>query len=367
MDVFLQLEDVWALDQTLDYTPFGDIDITEARCGLPGISTKSETLADTPMEGLLELCSSPSEGSFGAEWMEQADFVFPDHTSILGLDEDFSFKPSSTVPPTTTTNGPGPVAECKEEFESLGHVFADEFLHNLHKESSLKLDTPPSPPLSPEEQVAPEIVLDADANHSALQVLNSGTIEFIQSPLSPDDVENVLSSAGSLSTSPSPTPTPSPSPSSPSTVDTSILYTDNSSWSFSSSELYKVVENTDKSRPTPYSRPHKASKSSKSKGRKQTASISPDPSELELELMSKKDRKKLQNKNAAIRYRMKKKQETDEKRTEVQDLEAINVELRQKCDELEREVQCMTGLINEVRKARGQPPLTRNFLSGHSK
>lgn len=384
MDGFLQLGGGLVLDQPFDFTHLDDIDAQEAQVGLPGIGIKPETLADTPMDGLLELCNSPTGGSFGADWMEQEDFVFPDQSSILSLpftlDEDLGFNTASFTPSDTTP--PNPARE-KEELENLGHVFADEFLHSLNKESMLKLDTPPTTPPSPQDQVAPEIVLDVEAHDSsALQLLSSGNIEFLQSPLSSDDVDVVLSTS-SLSMSPalsiSPAPTPSPpsptltvspapaSPSTPTTVDTSVLSVDKSSWSFSSSELYKVVENTEKTRPTPYSRPQKASKN-KSKGRKQTASISPNPSELELELMSKKDRKKLQNKNAAIRYRQKKKVESDQKRSEVDDLVAINVNLREKCDELEREVKCMRDLINDIRKAKGQPLMSfSNLSSGHSK
>ncbi|XP_076459192.1 uncharacterized protein LOC143292618 [Babylonia areolata] len=360
LDMLLQSEGGWTLDQP-DYFLLGDIDMIEAPDGLPGISTKSETLADT-LEGL----SSPVEGSLGTDWMEQ-DFTFPVDFPLLPLhlDDEIVKLPSTDTLTTTTTAGSSPVEECTDELGSLNHVFADEFLHSLNKEPLLKLDTPPSSPPSPHDQVTPQIVLDADAENSpALQVLESGNIQFLQSPLSPDDVESVLSSASSQSSSPAPTPSPSPS----STVDTSILLTDGS-WSFSSTDLYKVVENTDKSRPTPYSRSQKTPKSSKSKGRKQTASISPNPTELELELMSKKDRKKLQNKNAAIRYRMKKKKETDEKRSEVDELEAINDDLREKCDELQREVKCMKDLINDIRKARGQPPLalSQHSLLGHSK
>ncbi|KAL8585022.1 hypothetical protein ACOMHN_043658 [Nucella lapillus] len=361
------LGDVWALDQSLDFTHLDDIDTIKAQKGLPGNSFKSETLADTPMpmEGLMELCDSPTEGSFGEDWMEQVDFVFPDGSSILSLpllDEDLGLNIAISTPFTTTAT-PNPAGDCKEEVGSPGHVFADEFLHSLHEELAVKLDTPPITLPSPQDQVAPEIILDAEVHDSStLQMLNSSNIEFLQSPLSPDDVEVLLSSASSLSTSPapvtSPSPTPSPtqSPSSPTTVDTSVLM-DNGSLSLNSSDLYKVVENTEKTRPTPYSRPQKATKS-KSKGRKQTASIGPDPTELELEFMSKKDRKKLQNKNAAIRYRQKKKVESDHQRSEVEELESINDDLRTKCNNLEREVKCMRDLINDIRKARDQPPMS---------
>lgn len=360
-DIYFPSGDGWNLDQLFDFFPSDDVDMTRAHDGLPGISIKSETLAVTPV-GLEALCSSPTEGSLGLEWMEQ-DFDF-NYASILSLDDNLPCKsPSSSLLPTTTTASfsISPVAELKE-LESAHPEFADKFLHTLQTESSLKPEIPFSPSSyqdkTPEVHVTPEIVLDADhADTPALQVLEGGKVEFLQCPLSPDDVESLLSSASSLATSPD--PTPSPAPSSPATADTSILNSDNGSWSFNSSDLYKVVENTDKSRPTtPYSRTAKSSKGGKSKGRKQTASISPTPTELELELMSKKDRKKLQNKNAAIRYRMKKKQESEVKKTEVEELEDVNRSLLEKCDELQREVKCMKDLINEIRKARGQPPLS---------
>lgn len=350
--------EVWALDQAFDFSPFDDLTgVTEVQDGLPEFSIKSETLMDTQMDGLLDICPVSNEGFLGSEWMEESDLIqllgvsLPDDSSYMSpalqLD-DLSFSIPATAPLTTTTTSPAMAGEVKQEMGAQGHVFADEFLQSLHKEPVLKEDSPPSSPSSSLDQVAPEIVFDTETGSPP--DLLEGSVEFLHSPLSPGDVESVLSSSAcSLSAS------PSPSPSSPSTIDSSSLYSDSSSLSYTSTELFKVVANLDK---TPYSRPPKSPKSVKSKGRKQTASIGPNLSHLEMELLSKKDRKKLQNKNAAIRYRQKKKVESDQQKTEVEELESINVSLREKCEELQREVKCMKDLINDIRKARGLAALS---------
>ena len=287
------------------------------------------------------------------EWMEQPNLLqlldvpvyndSPAAEPALHEGEDFVFSmPSLDV--------------VKPEPDTQEPVSVDEFLKNLLKapqdqptQGNTEVATSPAPS-SPEAQVAPEISFTEEDAPSLEAVLEC---QFLQSPLSPDDVESVLSSA----CSPLPS-TPLPSSPSSSTVDTTCLYSDDGSLSLSSSDLYKVVENREKTRGTPYSRPQKSPKASgKSKGRKQTASISPSPSELELEMMSKKDRKKLQNKNAAIRYRMKKKVESDQKKVEVDDLESTNSELHDKVEELTREIKYMKDLINDVRKAQGLPSL----------
>jgi len=344
MEEFMQLGDVWA--QTFDVSHFDDLKVTEAKDGLNGFSFKPKPQVDVQVDLLEDLLDSPVGGYLGLEWMEQPTVSqylpvpVADDGPVIGesitdlLDDNLSFDTATLV------------LEDKKPEQSTASV---EFLQNLIQQQEemmglvkVKVESPvSSAPSSPEAQVAPEIDFSVTGTVALEDVFDSANVEFIQAPLSPEDVESLLSSSPS-----------------PSTIDTSSLYSEDGSLICNSSDLYEVVSNDGQtSRGSPYSRPRSTSKSTKSKGRKQTASISPDPSELELELMSKKDRKKLQNKNAAIRYRMKKKAESDHKRSEEDVLEQINSELKEKVEELAREVGYMKGLIRDVRKARGLPAL----------
>lgn len=67
----------------------------------------------------------------------------------------------------------------------------------------------------------------------------------------------------------------------------------------------------------------------------------------------KKLRKKEQNKNAATRYRIKKKQEVEESKFEEQRLADYNRELRSKLDDISREVKCLKSLMRDVYRKKG--------------
>lgn len=295
-------------------------------------------------------------GNFrGMEWMEQSNLMqslevpAPDdgfgitEPIPLLLDDDFFNTPALSF------NTPVLAVE-EEEKAPEPKVVAAPLLQSLLQHQTADLlelvrikSPPPSVPSSPEAQVAPEIDFTAKEVPILDEVVGAGKVECFQEPLSPDEIESIISSAAS---------------SPPSTVDTSSLYGEDGSLGCSASDLFEVVSNVkQKARSTPYSRPRTSSKGTKSKGRKKTASISPNPSELELELMSKKDRKKLQNKNAAIRYRMKKKVESDLQKAEEDQLESVNKDLKDKVEQLQREIKYMKDLIHEVRQARGLPPL----------
>jgi len=95
-------------------------------------------------------------------------------------------------------------------------------------------------------------------------------------------------------------------------------------------------------RPKPYSRPAETVPtpgSSRSTGRRT--------------LSDRKERKKLQNKNAATRYRQKKKEENNLIDSEIQQLERKNRELREKEDQMKREIEYLKRLMSDVYKARG--------------
>lgn len=357
MEEFMDLADVWCDDQTFDVNHFDDLDVTEAKDGLCYDSVKSKPRVDL----LHSLIDTPVGGYLGLDWMEQSNLMqylqtpavddglvttglqddgLPIHVSALAVEEETEPQDSSAAFLQSLLQEQEHLMALplvKDEPSDIPLATVDH-----HTVESLVVESPVSTaPSSPEAEVVPEI--DFSITLDLEDVLVGEKVEFVQAPLSQDDVESLLSSA-------------SQSPSS-STVDTSSLYSDDCSLIYTSN-LYEVLSNEKKkSRPTPYSKPRSTSKNTKSKGRKQTASISPNPSELELELMSKKDRKKLQNKNAAIRYRLKKKEESSIKRTVEEELETINQSLVEKVEELNREIKYMKGLISDVRKARGLPPL----------
>lgn len=67
-------------------------------------------------------------------------------------------------------------------------------------------------------------------------------------------------------------------------------------------------------------------------------------------LTERRQRKKEQNKTAALRYRQKKRDEKGHTNTEVEDLEQKNSELRARADELTREINYLKGLLDEIRQ-----------------
>ncbi|XP_041425392.1 cyclic AMP-dependent transcription factor ATF-5-like [Xenopus laevis] len=89
-------------------------------------------------------------------------------------------------------------------------------------------------------------------------------------------------------------------------------------------------------RPTPYDRP--------------TSSCSALPHQKR----DRKQKKRDQNKTAALRYRQRKRAEYDALDEECQSLEVRNRELKEKSDSIEREIQYVKDLLIEVYKARSQ-------------
>merc|ERR1711884_263909 len=67
----------------------------------------------------------------------------------------------------------------------------------------------------------------------------------------------------------------------------------------------------------------------------------------------RKMRKKQQNKDAATRYRQKKKVEQSIVDRECEELEAKNVKLHDKVDSMTKEIQYLKDLLREVYKAKG--------------
>jgi len=135
----------------------------------------------------------------------------------------------------------------------------------------------------------------------------------------------------------------------PSSPETSTVIT-------SSPELYKVIcSTTHESKNVSSRSSSKTSAVTKkvSKVGSKRKPAEPVPEHIIQGKVNKKDRKKLQNKNAAIRYRMKKREEAQSIMGEEQELEAVNLELKTKVDDLEREIRYMKNLMGDIIKAKG--------------
>ncbi|ESO89067.1 hypothetical protein LOTGIDRAFT_228997 [Lottia gigantea] len=296
-----------------------------------------------------DVLEAPSIDPFAESWMEQ--------TSLSQMLEELTGMAMETMPVPVA-----PVIEEKVEVAAdvdcsvltdfgLGQ---DEFeLLQQLVEKATEMDSNSSYiPLSEQTtdnipgestiQVAPVISLDDSGIGSMDSFLDHTTTvdtadmdDNTLSQSSISDVESILSS----------------SPSSPSS---SISSSDCST----NSELYKLMtqpchKRYSTPRSSPYSSPSTSNKKSKAK------SVLTDSDSLESQFLSKKERKKLQNKNAAIRYRQKKKAEADDIKLEEDQLQDKNDKLQDKVDELQREIAYMKNLMTEVYKARGSVKLTK--------
>ena len=87
------------------------------------------------------------------------------------------------------------------------------------------------------------------------------------------------------------------------------------------------------------------------KGRKRTSKIVAPYSKSKKNNVDKKERKKQQNKEAATRYREKKRHEGEEADKEFNELEMRNRELKDKVENISREINYLKNLLADVRKA----------------
>jgi len=222
--------------------------------------------------------------------------------------------------------------ECKSFQEVDSIVNSVTTLNTILGPAEPIAEAPPTPPEavvvadSIEELLAQvEGLDDSGFVHKSLDI--SAEYVDLTPPLSPEDVESILSSG----------------PNSPflldtTTIDTSVL----SPASDTSSEDDEVfVQN--RNRASPYSKDpdYTVTPRVKSQSSKKTKTL------------DKKLRKKEQNKTAALRYRVKKREEADTIQSEVDGLESRNGELKGKVEELEREIKYMKELMREVYMAKG--------------
>ena len=156
--------------------------------------------------------------------------------------------------------------------------------------------------------------LEAIENNLNVDVDSHDWISPVFSPMSPDDIDSLLSSG----------------PSSPSlsmegsTVDVAQML---DSFEESSSDT-DYIPPTKKSRPSPYEKPARS-------------------------MTERKSRKKQQNKDAATRYRQKKKVEATGVYSECETLEKRNTELKEKVDQMTKEIKYLKDLMADVFKRKG--------------
>lgn len=204
---------------------------------------------------------------------------------------------------------------------------------------------------------------------------------FMKSPLSSEDVDSILdttslSDYGDINLSPLSSPLPSPalasedSPVSISLPSSTLLAAINESDGIQASS--SVVDlplgyAATGEEPSESSSPHllvsvsgkeKRTKSYRTKKTpyswdKGTESI-PSPIDIldQPQPLSKKEKKKLQNKNAATRYRQKMKEEIELRKQEEDELLEENIRLKQKVTEIQREIQYLKNLQAEINKVR---------------
>jgi len=110
----------------------------------------------------------------------------------------------------------------------------------------------------------------------------------------------------------------------------------------SSDSEWMPCEEPKKARAKPYSRPN---------DKVEISNVTPKVKRFDPK--TKKERKKLQNKNAATRYRQKKKSEADVTASELDDLTSRNTELKRKVEEMEHEIQYMKGILTDIYKVKG--------------
>ncbi|KAL3877904.1 hypothetical protein ACJMK2_035546 [Sinanodonta woodiana] len=158
-------------------------------------------------------------------------------------------------------------------------------------------------------------VLDSSAVESG-----SDGVSILVSPLSPEDVDSLLSSSP---------------PSSPS----DFLRTEDSSCNDEYMEM-----DTDSVVSPASSFECKVSKSKKSRH---------EPYCTEYVQVGRKEKKKVQNKNAATRYRLKKRAEKQALQSDESILVEKNKDLKEKVESLQREISYMKDLMAEIYKAKG--------------
>ncbi|OWF38986.1 cyclic AMP-dependent transcription factor ATF-4-like [Mizuhopecten yessoensis] len=312
----------------------GDDDIYGLGTLFPG-DTLSPAKGLQPTSGLLDEFLAPSpEDPLGEEWMENSAFDLEHAFGLTDLGDVLTAAAEPVIPESPTSSKPknsgilhellvqpmslmGPVVEPEHQMIDIDLLdcvtevkdcdVAEGILSLLDQNESVQV-----------QHIQPEISVDTSST------VDSIIEQFITSPLSVDEVENFLSSS-------------EPSSPEPASVEQSICDDPDYTPGCSDDEMNP---------PTSKSSSGKAKKATKSR-------IRAEPYEIPTEGLSKKERKKIQNRNAAIRYREKKRGEKLHVNTDEQTLVETNQKLHDKVDSISREIKYMKDLMTEVFKAKG--------------
>jgi len=170
---------------------------------------------------------------------------------------------------------------------------------------------------------------------------NSLASETLLSPVSPEDVDTILS-FGSLQSSEEISVDLLPS----TTAQFSTVSAEELQWCFSPSSSVSHSQSFDSCTISEQYRllPH-VSKSDIVSSCRSSLAFKPY-----VVTASRREKKKEQNKSAALRYRQKKRQEKGVVLTEVEKLELRNSELKERLDDLNREIGYLRGLLDEINK-----------------
>lgn len=103
----------------------------------------------------------------------------------------------------------------------------------------------------------------------------------------------------------------------------------------------------------PYEEPKKARDKPYSRPTEKCEVATATPKVKGFDAKTKKERKKVQNKNAATRYRQKKKSEADVTSSDFDVLNDRNIELKRKVEEMDHEIQYMKGILKDIYKVKG--------------
>lgn len=311
----------------------GDEDIYGLGTLFPG-ETQSPAKGLQQSSGVLDefLAQSPVD-PLGEEWMENSAFDLEQALGLTDLGDVLVAAPATEPVNVENPSSPDPKPKNSgilhellvQPMPLLAHV------NEVEEKPAIDIDLLDCVTEVKDCDVAEGILSLLDQNESVkveqvqpekIDAVDSIIEQFITSPLSVDEVENFLSGS---------------EPSSPEQI--SVEQCDDPDY---------IPGHSDNEISPP------KSKSSSCKAKKQAKSrIRAEPYEIPTEGLSKKERKKIQNRNAAIRYREKKRGEKLHVKSDEQLLMETNKQLHDKVDSISREIKYMKDLMTEVFKAKG--------------
>lgn len=326
------------LDQKVDLSAWAQLDFPD---DLPAVMLEpSDVQAAPPFQPSLPACGAPKADNWEC------------------------YTPYSSPPPSTppTPNAVVPNVDIFINFESPGHQGTT--------------DTPasssrPSTPYYVLGVGSPEGEIGGPASYLAQCSSPAEIIECTGSPVVEEAVEVIAvaepsSQSNSPAASPFQSPVDSPANGSPAYLEDPLLTPSTSYCSVPSPEDVKpelpLCGSPDPGEDDPMdadfkpenngsdseSGPDAASLSTSSRGRKRTVRR-----RRKVDKSSRKDRKRLQNKDAATRYRQKKKQQFSIVEQELEELKTTNVSLQSEAQRVQNEISYLKGLMRELFRAKG--------------